>query len=224
MIIQIRENVYCCECAGRIILLDIQADRYFLLPERLSPAFLRFWRGETDETRDVDDLRRLASLGLVETDNRLPDAALHHRHVLVPPDRDLTSLTPLRGRLIDAARSIVYQIRAWLDISRQPLVEVLTELRGTASELLEDSEATDRQIQRTAAGFHAASRIVKQQDQCLLRSIAFKRMCRADGIQVTLVIGVTLDPFSAHAWIQSGDRVLNDTFERVRCFTPIFSV
>jgi hypothetical protein len=37
------------------------------------------------------------------------------------------------------------------------------------------------------------------------------------------VIGVKLNPFAAHCWLQVGDVVLNDLPERVAAFTPILT-
>jgi hypothetical protein len=37
------------------------------------------------------------------------------------------------------------------------------------------------------------------------------------------MIGVSTKPFIAHAWVQSDDRVLNDTTEHVQMFTPILA-
>src|SRR3546814_5791235 len=61
-------------------------------------------------------------------------------------------------------------------------------------------------------------------DQCLARSIAFRRLAFRLGFAPTLVLGVKLDPFAAHCWVQSEDCVANDSLERVRCFPPIFAL
>jgi hypothetical protein len=38
------------------------------------------------------------------------------------------------------------------------------------------------------------------------------------------VLGVRMNPFSAHAWAQFGSIVLTDSLEQVREFTPILAV
>jgi len=219
----IRENIYCCGCAGRIILLDTQADRYFLLPHEVGPAFLRLWNCEPAEDRDQLDLGRLRSAGVVVTGRKAPrrDCSLPE---IVPPSSELTAIEPIRRRRIDVVCAAAYQLKAWLGIRTRPIVKILADLGPTSSEHPDGSEAADARLLRIATAFRATTGIFRQQDQCLPRSIAFKRMCKAHGVKATLVIGVTLDPFSAHAWVQSGGRVLNDTLERVRCFTPIFAV
>ncbi|WP_454888556.1 lasso peptide biosynthesis B2 protein [Sphingobium indicum] len=219
----IRENIYCCSCTGRIILLDTQADRYFMLPEEVGSAFLRLWNCEPAEERDQLDLGRLRSTGVVVTDCTAPRGG-RRPSTIVPASSELISLEPMRRHRVDAARAAVYQLKAWLGIRTRPMVEVLADLLGpTPSQLPDRSEAADARLTRIATAFRATAGIFRQRDQCLPRSIAFTRMCKASGVRATLVIGVTLDPFSAHAWVQSSGLVLNDTLERVRCFTPIFA-
>ena len=40
----------------------------------------------------------------------------------------------------------------------------------------------------------------------------------------TCVLGVKMDPFAAHAWVQQGSMVLTDPIAHVKTFTPIMSV
>jgi hypothetical protein len=61
-------------------------------------------------------------------------------------------------------------------------------------------------------------------DRCLRRAIAAMMMCRRRGLAAQLVLGVRIDPFGAHAWVQLDERVLVGEFEQVRLFTPILSV
>jgi hypothetical protein len=44
---------------------------------------------------------------------------------------------------------------------------------------------------------------------------------RAHGVSAALVIGVRSDPFSAHAWVQHHDVVLNDCLEQTNNYSPI---
>ncbi|WP_287004150.1 lasso peptide biosynthesis B2 protein [Sphingobium sp.] len=201
--------------------MDTQADRYFLVPEEIGPALLRLWNCEPAEERDLRDLGRLKSTGVVVTDCEAPRRNFNPSTIILPSS-ELTELEPTQRRRIDAARAAAYQLKAWLGIRMRPMFEILADL-GPTSALPDSTEAADARLLPIAAAFRATTGIFRQQDQCLPRSIAFKRMCMASGLRVSLVIGVTLDPFSAHAWVQSGGRVLNDTLERVRCFTPIFS-
>ncbi|MDQ2762376.1 MAG: lasso peptide biosynthesis B2 protein, partial [Pseudomonadota bacterium] len=57
--------------------------------------------------------------------------------------------------------------------------------------------------------------------ECLSRSLAFRKLALRRGYRPSLVIGVKLDPFAAHCWVQTGGRVDNDTLDRTRLYEPI---
>lgn len=218
----IRENIYCCNCAGRIVLLDTQADRYFLVPEELGPALLRLWNREPTKEQDLRELGRLKSMGVVTVD-RSPTLHDPSLSTIAPPTSELLAPERPRRRWSDVARAAGYQLEAWLRIRTKPIAELLIELSSTSCPS-DNSKAVDVRLTLIASAFRATAGIFRQHDQCLPRSIAFRRMCTANGLDTTLVIGVALDPFSAHAWVQAGGRVLNDSLEKVRCYTPIFAI
>ncbi|ESQ84210.1 hypothetical protein AEAC466_10725 [Asticcacaulis sp. AC466] len=70
----------------------------------------------------------------------------------------------------------------------------------------------------------ASRRFISAQNECLRWSIAMVRYLRAYGYYPNLVLGVRMMPFGAHAWVQDGDTVLNDTVEQVSAYTPILVV
>jgi hypothetical protein len=59
---------------------------------------------------------------------------------------------------------------------------------------------------------------------CLVDSLILSVYLTRRMVPCTLVIGVSTRPFAAHAWVQIGDCVLNDTVEHVLTFTPILAV
>jgi Transglutaminase-like superfamily len=59
---------------------------------------------------------------------------------------------------------------------------------------------------------------------CLLDSLVLTGFLLRQGIPCALIIGVSTKPFLAHAWVQLGELVLNDTAEHVQTFTPILTV
>jgi hypothetical protein len=58
-------------------------------------------------------------------------------------------------------------------------------------------------------------------DRCLHDSLTLLAFLGAEGWRPNWVIGVTTQPFRAHAWVQAGDLVLSDLHENVRRYTPI---
>src|SRR3546814_13620749 len=81
-----------------------------------------------------------------------------------------------------------------------------------------DLNASAQTLANLHAAFQHASLWMGEADQCLARSIAFRMLAFRLGFAPTLVLGVKLDPFAAHCWVQSEDCVANDSLSRVRCF------
>jgi hypothetical protein len=59
---------------------------------------------------------------------------------------------------------------------------------------------------------------------CLFDSLVLSVLLTRRKIPCTLVIGVSTTPFAAHAWVQVGEYVLNDTVENIQTFTRILAV
>jgi hypothetical protein len=57
--------------------------------------------------------------------------------------------------------------------------------------------------------------------RCLLSSVVLSEFLARYGMRSECVFGVKARPFAAHCWLECGNRVLNDSVERVRAFTPI---
>ncbi|HVW67410.1 MAG TPA: lasso peptide biosynthesis B2 protein [Steroidobacteraceae bacterium] len=60
-------------------------------------------------------------------------------------------------------------------------------------------------------------------EKCLFDSIILTRFLRLHGYAARFVIGTHPLPFSAHAWVQIGDRVADDTVEVIRAYRPILT-
>jgi hypothetical protein len=59
---------------------------------------------------------------------------------------------------------------------------------------------------------------------CLFDSLALLYFLEHYGVFPQWVYGVRLEPFSAHCWVQVGNRVVNDIIDNVRSYTPIMNV
>jgi hypothetical protein len=62
------------------------------------------------------------------------------------------------------------------------------------------------------------------QNHCLLDSLVLSVFLTNRRVPSTFVIGVATKPFLAHAWVQIGDSVLNDTSEYTQMFSPLLAV
>ncbi len=59
---------------------------------------------------------------------------------------------------------------------------------------------------------------------CLFDSAVLASFLVRRRVTCTLVIGVSTKPFAAHAWIEFGPDVLNDTAENIQLFKPILQI
>lgn len=58
---------------------------------------------------------------------------------------------------------------------------------------------------------------------CLYDSLVFYRFCSIYRVYPTIVFGVTMYPFAAHCWVQSGEYILNDYPQNIKRYNPIMS-
>jgi hypothetical protein len=61
-------------------------------------------------------------------------------------------------------------------------------------------------------------------NHCLFDSLVLAIFLTRQRIRCSFVIGVSTKPFIAHAWVQLGAFVLNDSVEHIQMFTPILTI
>lgn len=85
--------------------------------------------------------------------------------------------------------------------------------------------ATEAKVARgEAAIFERSRRIVPIARNCLLDSLALDGWLAHRGFGSHLIFGVASRPFAAHCWLQTGDAILNDSYDNVSRFTPILAL
>jgi len=65
--------------------------------------------------------------------------------------------------------------------------------------------------------------IYTARNECLFDSLVLSFFLRRSGCPSTLVIGVSTNPFAAHAWVQFGSYVIDSNIEDILHFKPIVS-
>jgi hypothetical protein len=90
--------------------------------------------------------------------------------------------------------------------------------RGQSRITLDDTQELVASFLKLCIWFYTADR------HCLFDSLVLADFLTKKMIPCTFVIGVSTKPFLAHAWVQTGEFVLNDTAEHVQMFTPILAV
>lgn len=198
------DRVAWCDCAGRLVFLDLARDRYFQLSGGGELAF----RADLERKR----------------------IALHRQPASIPrpdswiaPKRAYPVVDSSQFHLADVAAALWTQKRvekrlrtSTFDQVLSSLVEVLGQSAG--------SQADATCVRRTVQAFEQARILRTAADRCLPRSIALALRLARYGAGANVVIGVRSDPFGAHCWAQVGDAVLNDSPEEVLRYTPILIV
>lgn len=192
-----------CVIDEAVIVLDRTASRYFLVPggaQGPSPAppphdhqsVLLSWEGDRPPRRDTARQQWITSA----------------RTESPAPTRRAGAFSLWRLRCSERRCAAILR-RGGLDAGLRWLEDCPKgEVRPSA-------------IDAAVAASFASLRLWSSHDRCLPRSLALARAIRIAGGEARLVLGVTLHPFAAHAWVQDGDTVLNDMLDHVLLFRPI---
>lgn len=215
---QLRHNVFWCDCTGRAVFLDVEADRYFCLPSDANEAFLRLATGDPDP-RDAERLQMLVSRGILIEGSA--SAAIAEPPTIEVADRDLPDEPHPFPRLRAIVRELVSEMLAVRLLRTRTFSEVIDLVRRKGSNDRRPPRDPDSMLQAIAGASSAASYLMRMQDRCLVRALAVHLICMRRGIRPKLVFGVIAHPFAAHCWVQLENRVLVGGFEHARLYTPI---
>jgi hypothetical protein len=211
-----------CLVGGRAVFLDLAQDRYFKLEgdrDRLFQALLR--SGEGLEA-DVETLIRLGVIRRAGAGGSLqPAKAAVAKHSV--PEMETPGQPAGLGLTLEVA--LVVAMAGWR-LRRMPIARVLARLRARARALSPSGAETEAgpELLALAARFHRARRSAPIDTVCLLDSIALVDFLARRRISARLVMGVKLNPFSAHCWVQHGDVILNEALDRAGAYTPILVI
>lgn len=198
----------------RPVFLDVRRDRYFAL-ESDAEALVATLGGSGSIELDTGQVDLLLETGLYElSDEPCPQPFVE---VCEPRTRVPASAAP--ARFMDVLRISLLLARARCAVRFGRLERVLerrsSETTGRQGPVLH--ERAFELVQR----FHRARQLVPIRPVCLQDSLALHDWLARHGKRSLLVLGVKLDPFEAHCWLQVQDVVLNDEPDRVSAFTPI---
>jgi hypothetical protein len=100
----------------------------------------------------------------------------------------------------------------------------LRHLNRLSGRLRDEAAVMDaNQVARLHRLVRLAGRLAPFGSTCLTRSLVLQRLLRARGVDAVLKIGALREGHSlrAHAWLEHGGRVLNDTQEALRGFAAL---
>jgi hypothetical protein len=208
--LSLHPSISYADFGDRVVTLDLGRDRYDLLGGRLALT-----------------LRSAATTGW-DADDEAVSTLLRSGHLQTgAPIRPTTLPSAPRRSAFEAGRST--------PVSRLRLARALIgsriALRATGLEIaLKRSLVTSRHLPErnrmaaeTARGVAATRARIGIAQCCLPDALALRSLLVARGCGSVLILGVRLDPFGAHAWLQTGDIVLTDELEAIAPFTPILA-
>jgi hypothetical protein len=211
------EGVHWCVANGRLVLLDLKADQYSCLPEDTDRACRKLIAGQPLDPEDQDVINNLPEAHLFAGG----EGAVRSSYIPVAT----RSLLDRVGRQANASPSIwaVWdQLRFGALLKFASLFRLIEAVRRRKRK--SPKHALSSQIESDIMRFMASRRLLSRQSQCLRTSLALAAYLARRGYHPNLVIGVRMSPFAAHAWVQDGDTVLNDSVDEVAPFTPILVV
>ena len=121
----------------------------------------------------------------------------------------------LRPTIGGALRLCQILLRVRRRLGRQPIRGVIAELSSRA---VWQPATEPVSLDSSVRSFLAARRKLPFAPHCLTDSLALLEWLGPARREAMLVLGVKLDPFAAHCWVQHGPRLLNDRPDVVELF------
>lgn len=218
---RLRDGLHFCNCAGRIVFLDVHTDRYFALSGNADQAFRAWIAGEVTVEEPDEYLNCLMRINLLVLETGQSRTRIEPS--LQCATRDFQPRA-VGSACIIGARAFLLRYGARRNIRSQSLRTILWGVRERKAALTSFAQDAVAEISLVCKAFGSTGWAFQSKDQCLPESIAFHRLCLDRGVPASLFIGVSVNPFTAHCWVQHGDVVINDRVERIRQFTPILEI
>lgn len=222
MIQHLNADITFCDLDGRLFFLDLQSDRYFQLSRVLECSFLSYLKSPDDTNVDVN---RLAKYNLLSQTMAAPyDRAA--ADIVSPSESVLETPYPCRRTPFNVVRDVflmVAMMRWQLKVQRlKPILQALSDYRSSrTSPPIEDQAELRQRLSEAASAFNRVRPYIPIGMCCLIDSLSMVRFLAKRGLHAHLVMGVACDPFSAHAWVQHGPLVLNETVGTAQAHVPI---
>ena len=205
---------------GATAFLDVRQDRYFRVRPDLDAVFQSALAGESDLARQpLADLLRLGLLVTSAAPTPRPAPTAPTESLL---DADAVAARATLGEVIGAGVAFMRARRLRRTQVFEALVGRLRARKDRDATLVPGSSLEE--LQRLVGAFLAARRLAPWSPVCLLDSLALLEFLAPRGYLPDLVFGVSLAPFSAHCWVQTGALVLNDHLDHVSGHTPLLVI
>ena len=231
------DHAYCCEFEDGAIILELRTGTYMGVHARYLPVIKSRVRNWPDSlhtgdraTSSADTDSDAVFAGLLKRGILSKSPAPARNAVAPPPHASLTipavmcvdrfAPLPFIGQFLHA----FFKTILWHGDRR--MISLLDWIQRKQHSINRKGLAPDpHRLLLTVMYFCRLRLWFYTSDQhCLFDSLALAVYLTRQAIACTFLIGVSTKPFTAHAWVQVGDLVLNDTAEHVQTFTPILVV
>jgi len=199
---------------GTIIFLNVDENRFFALTPDQEEDFRRSI-GKHGADAGACTIFRSPARGL-----RRPDRAT------MP---SASSIATANAAFRESERPKSYRILVEAMCNRLSMKRLVRQ--GNLKQIHEKLRAERQRAQTTGdpqavfrvanSAFSAISSIINAESDCLALASARAKFILRRGIPVNCILGVRLNPFSAHAWVQYKDLVIGDDVDFVRIHSPI---
>jgi hypothetical protein len=212
----LKHDVYVAEVGRKAIFLDLNADKY----QAVDRASYQSLDDAVPTERQQKLLKSLTDRHLLTNDPLAgkPVAQIAHetacRHLL--PDSKAVRALQRATLLLDLFRTAVRSDRL---LRKAPLQACVKQIRAAKAACTHNAPLPSWLPYVLHARFYYPADLICLRDSFMMMNLLLSR-----GISADWVFGVQADPFQAHCWVQIGDLVINDSFERTNRFTPILVV
>ncbi len=233
------DHVFLCRDGEYLVMLDLKADRYWVIEARRTAGLGAWVAGWPADGRQGSPLLQRAPCAEPIPEPLAAIAQdLHARGVLTKrldtgkdaspvdpshPREDLPASAETAGSWFAFLASLLV---ARISLSMCPFERVVR--RARQRKQLQADPGGGVELRRISALVEAFARYrllsFSSRDACLFDSLALLEYLAWHGIHPDWVFGVRARPFAAHCWLQAGDVVLNDTVEHASGYTPIMRI
>lgn len=221
MSFSLSSSVSFCETSGKLLFLDLARDRYFCLSADDEREFRKL---AVDRPIDAPDCHVLS--GLAADRILVPTPFTAHPRPCPRPAAPAKSLLECnqamrKSTLVHAALRLAHG-RALCRV--MPLSGIVRSLSRRKGRLVAELPRPLPVVTDVAVAFRRLDLLTTPLDQCLARSVAVAHALIDRRIRPEVVLGVKVNPFGAHCWVQRGDLLVTDLVDHVSGYTPILVI
>ncbi|AOH85637.1 hypothetical protein AWL63_18520 [Sphingomonas panacis] len=222
MVYRLRQDLFFCVTNGRAVFLDLKADRYFCLPRVIDAVFQSICAGQELTVADQESVKVLLKRDIISEDPLAtsPPAPMVIERAEFEPALGSHS----RPSALMLARAISAQLTSAVALRTRSFASISQSIATRKRQQDITTLEVELRYAQIIEAFAKTTLLFRPGDRCLPRSLAFFSVCRAYGLEPTLIIGVRINPFVAHCWVQNGTRIVHDDSGEATLFAPILAV